>query len=149
MATAAFAQQAHEETVRALEAQWLKAYEHNDTVAMHTLVAEDFVITFPNGATQTKADLMKLVRTHAGKSGGIHLHTEQTKATVYPATVVLRGVVVSEFEMQGKMQQVKQYYTDTWVYTAQGWQVVASHLTDVPKEDTTPKAGPGVVKKNM
>lgn len=52
-----------EEEVRRLERQWLDAYEQNDADAMERIVADDFTITFPNGAMQTKPQLMAIIKT--------------------------------------------------------------------------------------
>lgn len=51
-----------EEEVRKLERQWLDAYEQNNPEAMEHIVADDFTITFPNGAMQTKPQLMAMIR---------------------------------------------------------------------------------------
>ncbi|EMR03114.1 nuclear transport factor 2 family protein [Cesiribacter andamanensis] len=138
IALASHAQLSAEQEVRSLEHKWLQAYEQNDTLAMHQLVAETFAIRYPNGHSETKKELMALVRRHAGKPSSHRFYTEGTTATVYPATIILRGIVVSEVEQGGKRQQHRQYYTDTWVKTDTGWQVVASHLSDVP----SPAPGP-------
>jgi ketosteroid isomerase-like protein len=53
---------AAEQEVRQLERAWLDAYEKADADAMDRIVSDDFVITFPNGARQTKAQLMKMIR---------------------------------------------------------------------------------------
>lgn len=131
--TTAFAQQDAEQQVLKAEREWLDAYEKNDTLQMSKLVAEGFVIRYASGTTETKADLLNMLKRNiaSGRTSGSRFYTEQTTASVYAGTVILRGIVVSEFEMGGERKQVKQYYTDTWVQTAAGWQVVASHLTDV------------------
>ncbi|WP_225000138.1 nuclear transport factor 2 family protein [Cesiribacter sp. SM1] len=146
----AAAQQSAEQEVLALERQWLDAYEQNDAAAMDRIVAEGFEIRFPQGNVQNKAALVKMVRDHAGKPGTTKLYTVQTVATAYPGTVILRGIVVSEFMVGAEKRQVKQYYTDTWVRTEKGWQVAASHLTDLPKPGAAQKAESstaGAVKK--
>src|SRR5688500_17554984 len=48
--------------VQRLERAWLDAYEKHDASAMDAIVAEDFLITFPNGQTQTKKDLMAMIK---------------------------------------------------------------------------------------
>jgi hypothetical protein len=51
-----------EDEVRKLERQWLDAYEQHDSVAMNRIVADDFTITFPNGAIQTKPQIMSMIK---------------------------------------------------------------------------------------
>lgn len=116
-----------------LEREWLNAYEQNDVAAMDRIVAEEFEIRYPEGKVETKADLLKMVASQAGKPGNIKLYTDQTVATAYPDRVVLKGIVILEMQHGEEKKQIKQYYTDTWVRSGTGWQVVASQLADLPK----------------
>ncbi|AHM61353.1 hypothetical protein D770_15495 [Flammeovirgaceae bacterium 311] len=128
-----YAQQAAEQEVLKLEREWLDAYEQNDVAAMDRIVAEEFEIRYPEGKVDTKADLLKMVGSHAGKPSNIKLYTDQTVATAYSDTVVLKGIVILEIKHGEEKKQIKQYYTDTWVRGGTGWQVVASQLADLPK----------------
>jgi len=120
-----------EQELRQLERAWLDAYEKFDAEAMDRIVADDFVITFPNGGMQTKAQLMKMVRGPRPPGGAPRLFTEETQARVYGNTVILRGRVVSEMQKDGQPQREESRYTDTYVQTNGRWQVVASHLSAV------------------
>ena len=75
---------AAEQAVRQLERAWLDAYEKFDAEAMDRIVADDFVITFPNGNMQTKEQLMKMIRGPKPPSASPpRLFTEDVKARVY------------------------------------------------------------------
>ncbi len=119
-----------EEEVRKLERQWLDAYEQNDSDAMTKIVADDFVITFPNGAQQTKPDIMNLIKTPSS-GPKMRFYTEDVKSRAYGDTVILSGRVVTEYERDGKKVKEQSRYTDTYLKRNGRWQVVASHLSNV------------------
>jgi ketosteroid isomerase-like protein len=121
-----------EEEVRKLERDWLDAYEQNDGGAMDRIVADDFTITFPNGAIQTKPQLMAMVKSprRAGQPR-MRFHTEDVRSRAYGGTVILIGRVVTEYERDGKAVREQSRYTDTYVLRDGRWQVAASHLSNV------------------
>jgi uncharacterized protein (TIGR02246 family) len=124
-----------EQSVRALERAWLDAYEQLDTVAMARIVADDFLITFPDGSTQTKAQILRAQRSQRSRPGPYttRFHTENTTSRAYGKTVVLTGIVVTVWQRDGKPVEDRSTYTDTYVERDGKWQVVASHLSNVPK----------------
>lgn len=121
-----------EEEVRKLEREWLDAYEQSDGEAMERIVADDFTITFPNGAMQTKPQLMSMVKSprRAGQPR-MRFHTADVQSRAYGGTVILIGRVVTEYERDGKAVREQSRYTDTYVLRNGRWQVVASHLSNV------------------
>lgn len=121
-----------EEEVRRLEREWLDAYERNDGEAMERIVADDFTITFPNGAMQTKPQLMDMIKSprRAGQPR-MKFHTVDVQSRAYGGTVILIGRVVTEYERDGKAVREQSRYTDTYVLRGGRWQVVASHLSNV------------------
>jgi uncharacterized protein (TIGR02246 family) len=125
-----------EQEVRKLERQWLDAYEQNDPEAMDRIVADDFTITFPNGAMQSKPQLMAMVRApRQASQPDMRFHTEDVRSRAYGDTVILIGRVVTEYVRDGKAVTERSRYTDTYVRRKGRWQVVASHLsnTEEPK----------------
>ncbi len=129
---------AAEATVRKLERAWLDAYEQHDAKAMEEIVADGFVITFPGGQKQTKAQLMESMRKPRPAGESSKFRTEETQARVFGETVVLTGRVVEESQREGKSRTEQMLYTDTYVRRSGVWQVVASHLGSVP--DSRPKS---------
>lgn len=129
-----------EDEVRKLERRWLDAYEQNSAEEMERIVADDFTITFPNGAIQTKPQLMAMIK--APRRPGqprMKFYTEGVQSRAYGDTVVLIGKVVTEYERDGKTVKEQSRYTDTYVRRGGRWQVVASHLSNVqepPKHGT-------------
>ena len=121
-----------EEEVRKLERQWLDAYEQNNPEAMDRIVADDFTITFPNGAMQTKPQLMAMIKAPRRTSESrMRFHTEDVRSRAYGDTVILIGRVVTEYEREGKTVRELSRYTDTYVRRNGRWQVVASHLSKI------------------
>lgn len=121
-----------EEDVRKLEREWLDAYERFDASAMDRIVAQDFAITFPDGYTQDKPQLMASIQ--APRKPGQpspRFFTEGVRSRAYGDTVILTGTVVTEVQRDGKPVQERSLYTDTYVKRDGRWQVVASHLSNV------------------
>jgi uncharacterized protein (TIGR02246 family) len=122
---------AAEQEVRKLERAWLDAYEQRNADAMNTIVADDFTITFPDGGMQTKAQILASLKGPGGSS--MKFFTENVRSRVYGDTVVLIGVVVSEWKQNDKTMTERSRYTDTYVKRQGRWQVVASHLSNATK----------------
>ena len=120
--------------VRQLERRWLDAYERHDDKAMDMIVADDFLITFPDGSTQNKAQVMASLKPRTGPAPTTSKFlTEEVQARVYGDTVILTGVVISEYSRDGKTSKSAMRYTDTYVKRNGKWQVVASHLSGSKK----------------
>lgn len=122
-----------EQEVRQLERRWLDAYEQFDSQAMTEIVADQFVITFPNGSRQNKSELMSMIRNPNRSGPAMRFYTEDVKSQAHGDTVILRGQVVTEYEKDGKKVREQSRYTDTYVKRNGRWQVVASHLSNVPE----------------
>ena len=125
-----------ERTVRALERSWLDAYEQLDTLAMGRIVADEFLITFPDGSSQTKPRLLADLRAQLTRSGTrtTRFHTESVRSRAFGRTVVLTGIVVITSQRDGRTREERSRYTDTYVERDGRWQVVASHLSNVGED---------------
>ena len=121
---------AAEKEVRKLERAWLDAYEQHDAKAMEAIVADDFVITFPNGSQQTKPQIMNSVKTPRNPANPVKFYTEEVQARVYGDTVILIGQVITEYRRNDQTVKEKSSYTDTYVRHNGRWQVAASHLSN-------------------
>lgn len=118
--------------VRKLERVWLDAYEQRDVDAMEKIVADDFTITFADGSMQTKAQVINSIKNSSG-SPLMKFYTQEVRARAYSDTIILTGIVVSEWQQNGNAVKEKNRYTDTYVKRGGRWQVVASHLSDARK----------------
>lgn len=121
-----------EQEVRKLERAWLDAYEKKDSQAMDAIVADDFTITFTDGSMQTKPQIMDSIK-RPGASSSKFL-TENVQSRIYGDTVILIGTVISEWKQNGTPMTDRSRYTDTYVKRNGRWQVVASHLSNAPKQ---------------
>jgi len=120
------------EEVRKVERAWLDAHEKNDAAAMDAIVADDFLITFHDGSSQTKPDLMRMVRQpQAGASA--KFHTQDVRGRAYGNTVILTGRIIGEYASGEKTRRDEFLYTDTYVRQNGRWRVVASHLSRPPQ----------------
>lgn len=120
-----------EQEVRKLERAWLDAYEKRDAEAMNAIVADDFTITFADGSIQTKPRIIESLKRPGGAS--MKFYTEKVESRVYGDTVILIGLVTSEWRQNDKPMTDRSRYTDTYVKRNGRWQVVASHLSNAPK----------------
>jgi ketosteroid isomerase-like protein len=127
----AFTQESAVDAVQKLERAWLNAYEQHDQKAMDAIVADDFTITFPNGGMQTKPQIMAGIKSPRPAGGPtMKFRTEQVQPRAYGDVVILVGIVVTEYQRDGKTVSERQRYTDTYVKRNGRWQVVASHLSN-------------------
>jgi ketosteroid isomerase-like protein len=118
--------------VRARERAWLDAYEQRDPVAMSEILAEGFLITFPDGSRQTRPDVMANMRRHSERRPPRFV-TRGTVALERPGVVILVGVVVTtSTDEKNQSREDVSTYTDTWVREGSAWRVLASHLSRAP-----------------
>ena len=120
-----------QDEVRKLERAWLDAYEKKDVNAMNAIVADDFTITFGDGSIQTKPQIIESLKRPGGSSS--KFTTENVQSRSYGDTVVLIGIVISEWMQNGETKTDRSRYTDTYVKRNGRWQVVASHLSKAEK----------------
>jgi len=120
-----------QDEVRKLERAWFDAYEKKDVEAMNAIVADDFTITFGDGSMQTKPQIIESLKRPGGSA--MKFFTENVLSRSYGDTVVLIGIVVSEWKQNDKPMSDRSRYTDTYVKRNGRWQVVASHLSNVAK----------------
>ena len=128
----AFPQESPVDAVQKLERAWLDAYEQHDAKAMDAIVAEDFTITFPDGQMQTKPQILASLRSPRPEGRpSMKFRTEGVQPRAYGDVVILVGIVVTEYQRDGKtLSESRQRYTDTYVKRNGRWQVVASHLSN-------------------
>ena len=120
-----------EKAVRKLERTWLDAYEQRNAESMNAIVADDFAITFPDGSIQTKPQIIASLKQAGGPA--MKFMTENVQSRVYGDTVILMGIVVSEWKQGDKSMTDRSRYTGTYVRRGNRWQVVASHLSNAGK----------------
>lgn len=113
------------------EREWLDAYQSCDAATQERLLADGFVITYPDGRRQSKKMIVEMMQ--KAKEGGcrtLRFTTSETKVHDYGGTVVLVGLVTAEWKTpDGKMEKDVSSYSDTWVRRDGRWQVAVGHLS--------------------
>ncbi len=121
-----------EQEVRKLEREWLDAYEKRDAEAMNRIVAYEFKLTFPDGRTQSKADILAQLKSE--KDSGLpppKFSTEEVQSRVEGDRVILTGRFIQQMERGGQTRMMQMRYTDVYVKRQGSWQVFASQLTRI------------------
>ena len=131
-----------EQELLKLERDWLDAYTKRDVAAMERIEADDFMITFADGAVRTKADEIANLKKPAPEGQPPIFMTADTKVRVYGDTAVLTGKVImkgtyAEGPKKGEQYNLQYRYTDVYVKRNGRWQVVASHLTGLASPTPT------------
>ena len=115
-----------EEVVLQLTRDWLAAEEHHDRAALQRIIADDFQGTSPMGNTIFKHDV---VPSDGAQSGGLSISTSELKARVFGDTAV---VTAHGIQKAGEKRELR--FTVVFAKRDDRWQMVAGHLSAVPKE---------------
>ncbi|HET8780920.1 MAG TPA: nuclear transport factor 2 family protein [Pyrinomonadaceae bacterium] len=126
-----------EAEVKKLEAEWPKAYKSKDGAAVKAILADDIVLTYPDGSTGTKNDEVQMTET-----GAITYDSWDTvdgKVTVLDADAAFmtgRTTIKNGKLKDPKTQQTidisgEYRYLDVYAKRNGKWQVVASQVTQV------------------
>ena len=115
-----------EQSVLQLTRDWLAAEERHDRATLQRIIADDFQGTAPMGHTVFKEDVVPL---EGSQSGGLAIMTSELKARVFGDTAVVtaRGV-----QKAGEKRELR--FTVVFTKRDNRWQMVAGHLSAVPKE---------------
>jgi len=114
-----------EESVLQLTREWLAADESHDAKTLERIIADDFQGTAPMGSTVFKVDV---IPEGDRKAGGLRINASNLKARVFGDSAVVTGRGVSKVGEQGELR-----FTVVFAKRNQGWQMVAAHLSTVPK----------------
>jgi Domain of unknown function (DUF4440) len=120
-----------ETEVRARERAWLDAYEKPDPGVMADVLADGFLITFPDGGQMDKAAVVASARRPRGPDDRPpRFTTRSTVARARDGVIILIGEVIdTRVDRQGQPREQVSSYTDTWVREGKTWRVLASHLS--------------------
>jgi ketosteroid isomerase-like protein len=115
-----------EQAVLKLTRDWLDAEERHDRATLQRIIADDFQGTAPRGNTVFKEDV---VPEEGAQSGGLAISTSDLKARIFGDTAVVtaRGV-----QKAGEKRELR--FTVIFTKRDERWQMVAGHLSAVPKE---------------
>ena len=107
---------------------WLDADERQDRATLDKLIADDFVGTAPRGRMVTKQDIIP----QGGTGHGLAISAQDIKVRLFGDTAIAVGRGVPK--TQGQEPRPELRFTVVFAKRADGWQMVAAHLSPVPKE---------------
>jgi ketosteroid isomerase-like protein len=115
-----------EQSVLQVAREWLAAEESHDRATLQRIIADDFQGTGPRGQTVFKADV---VPEEGSQSGGLAISTSNLKARVFGEIAVVTAHGVQKVEDKRELR-----FTVIFAKRDNRWQMVAGHLSVVPKE---------------
>jgi hypothetical protein len=116
-----------------VERAWLDAYVENDRAAMRRFLADGFTITYPGGWVMTREQVIDSVNPEEPPEDGPVHYTQDRSIRLIGRTAILTGIYVNPAD-DGRPEQ-RARYTDTWMWIDGRWQVVASHLSSIRRQD--------------
>ena len=114
-----------EKAIVALENQWLKSQQTNDSDLTATLLADKYVFTNEDGKVMNKAQSLA----DAKATKYTFADYENVQVTVFgDAAIAIGGGKFKGTDSSGKPMDSHVRFTDTWVKMPDGkWQCVATH----------------------
>jgi ketosteroid isomerase-like protein len=119
-----------EQAVLLVTQGWLDADERHDRAALDKIIASDFVGTAPRGRTVYKRDIIPAEGTAGGHSLGIT--AQDTKVRLFGDTAIVTGRGVAKTPERAEQGELR--FTVVFVKRDSRWQMVAAHLSPIPKE---------------
>lgn len=114
-----------EQTVLQLTRDWLDAEERQDRATLQRIIADDFRGTAAMGHTVSKADVIPREGT---RTGGLFVNLRDLRARVFGDTAIVTGSGESKGGEKGQLR-----FTVFYVKRGESWQMVAGHLSAVPR----------------
>jgi ketosteroid isomerase-like protein len=119
-----------EQAVLRVTQDWLDADERHDRAALDKIIASDFVGTAPRGRTVYKRDIIPEAGTTEGHA--LNITTQDVKVRVYGETAIVSGRGIGKTPERAAQGELR--FTVVFVKRDSQWQLVAAHLSPVPKE---------------
>ncbi len=113
--------------ITALEAKWNDAYKRNDPAGMEALLSDDFIITVEDGTTFSKTGYLA----HTTDSELKVQISDMTdlRVRVHGNLAIVTGAYHEKGTSKGRGYESRDRFTDVWMKTPTGWQVIASHYS--------------------
>ena len=115
-----------EESALQLTRDWLAAEERRDRATLQRIIADDFQGTSPMGNTLSKDDVLPA---EGAQASGLSMTTSDLKARIFGETAVVTG-----HGTQKSAEKRELRFTVVFAKRNDRWQMVAGHLSGVPKE---------------
>lgn len=115
-----------EQTVKALTREWLDAEGRVDRKTLQRIIADDFMGTGPRGDIVSKEDVIPL---EGSEAGGLSVTGQSIQARIFSDTAVVTGHGIPKASGSPELR-----FTVVFVKRAEGWQMVAAHLSSTSKQ---------------
>jgi len=111
--------------ILALEERWNDTYRRGDAAGMASLLSDDFIITVEDGTTFSKSGYLA----HTADSDLRVLISDMAdlKVRLHANSAVVTGAYHEKGTSKGKPYESRDRFTDVWMKTDSGWQLIASH----------------------
>lgn len=113
--------------ILAFEAKWNDTYKRADAAGMAALLADDFIITVEDGTTFSKPGYLAYTA-----DSELHVQiSEMTdlKVRMHSNVAIVTGAYHEKGASKGRAYEWRDRFTDVWMKTTAGWQVIASHYS--------------------
>jgi ketosteroid isomerase-like protein len=135
-----------EAELKKMEAEWPKAYKAKDAAAIRRILADNVVLTYPDGSTGTKDVEVQLTETGAVTFDSWDLSDEKVTVIDGDAAFITGRTLIKNGKLKDpKSQQTidisgEYRFLDVYAKRSGGWQVVASQVTQVRTTPAPPTA---------
>jgi uncharacterized protein (TIGR02246 family) len=115
-----------------METQWGEAWTKHDATSVDKLLADDFMVTMPDGSVLTKAQILEVIRSY--KEEVTSLVTDEWKVRVYGDAAVVTARNTYKMQSAGKEDTFHERFTDTWIKREGQWRCVAAHNSSIAQK---------------
>ena len=116
---------ADESKLVALENAWNQAQLHHDAQALEALVGDTFIYTDYDGTVMDKRKFLDDIKDVSYRATLVT--NEDVKVHLYQNAAVVFGTYHTKGTSKGKAFEHRGRFTDTWIYSKDHWECVASH----------------------
>lgn len=116
---------ADESKLVALENAWNQAQLHHDAQALEALVGDTFIYTDYDGTVMDKRKFLDDIKDVSYRATLVT--NEDVKVHLYQNAAVVFGTYHTKGTYKGKPFEHRGRFTDTWIYSKDHWECVASH----------------------
>jgi ketosteroid isomerase-like protein len=113
--------------ILAFEGKWNDTYRRGDAAGMASLLSDDFIITVEDGTTFSKSGY--LAQTADSELRVLISDMSDLKVRMHGNTAVVTGAYHEKGTTKGKPYESHDRFTDVWMKTTDGWQLIASHYS--------------------
>jgi ketosteroid isomerase-like protein len=121
-----------EQELTKLENEWADALVQHDWTFLDRILADDYLVTDPEGNVSTKAQEIAFFK--SGEFAVTSCVHHEMKVRVYGDAAVVTGRSTVKETYKGKDFVPNFRWTDTWVKSAGRWQCVAGHSSEIAQK---------------